>query len=113
MKNEIKTENPKINSKVSNNHVTGLEDSKHITNYPTDSNNVTTGQSRASTDESKVNMHHQMQESVYSVDEFVQSRVLNVSPEVVRVALQEQGKTSATVAEAKAIVASFLNREVK
>lgn len=43
-----------------------------------------------------------------------QSRSLfDTTPEVVSVALREAGKKTATVTEAKAIVAAFLEREVK
>lgn len=53
--------------------------------------------------------------ATYKVSELAaQSRPLfGTTPEVVSVALREAGKKAATVTEAKAIVAAFLEREVK
>ncbi|MDE7054750.1 MAG: hypothetical protein K2O84_08055 [Oscillospiraceae bacterium] len=54
-------------------------------------------------------------EATYKATELAaQSRPLfGTTPEVVSVALREAGKKAATVTEAKAIVAAFLEREVK
>lgn len=54
-------------------------------------------------------------EATYKATELAaQSRPLfGTTPEVVSVALREAGKKTASVAEAKAIVTAFLEREVK
>lgn len=53
-------------------------------------------------------------ESVYTAAELIENhKVFNTSREIVEVALRVAGKSTATVAEAKAIIDKFRNKEVK
>lgn len=52
--------------------------------------------------------------SVYSAAELIENhKVFNTSREIVEVALRMAGKKTATLAEAKAIIEKFKNKEVK
>lgn len=52
-------------------------------------------------------------ESIYSVEDFIESKIFKCAPECIVVAFKEKGIKEATLSEGKKIVNDFLNREVK
>ena len=52
-------------------------------------------------------------ESKYTVDEFIEAKIFDAQPELIKVAFMEQGLIEATEKEAKVIVSNFRKREVK
>lgn len=62
----------------------------------------------------KVNAEKAAPVSVYSAAELAENhKVFKTSREIVEIALRMAGKESATLAEAKAIIEKFKNKEVK
>lgn len=68
----------------------------------------------ASTSKTKAPAEPSVNESVYTAAELIANhKFFNTSREIVEVALRVAGKNAATVAEAKAIIDKFRNKEVK